>query len=693
MIFGTWNIQGWRTKDKEVIKELIKYNADVAVLTETKKKGRGSEELENFIHLYSGVNKEHRARAGVSILVNKKLRNFVRSWEQINERIIRLNMAWKGYELTIIGIYAPTDDSLVEVKDEFYETLTGLIERVGRRSEIILLGDLNARTGSGINDAVVGSFGEEVTNDSGERLIEMCREHRLKIMNGFYKHKNIHKYTWCQHTRQLKSIIDYVICRQNTKMYIEDVKVQRGAECGSDHYMLRAKIYFPFRHVQRTQNQNQESDDQQTRKVNQQRYAVHGLQDDSTTFLYKLRLSKKLSEVVYSDAIKMYNEIVSKIHEAASEAVGQTKRGIGYPAWWTKQIQSAVQEKKELYQRWLSTKDTEDRKRYERANREVKKLTAKGKNDMWDRTCGQIENYIGSTKSREAWKVVKSLRANTRESARLDGIEMKEWIQYYEELLTENRPEFQMNIETREEEEFMKEDQEITPAQVKNAVKSMKNGKAPGPGGVQIELIKHGPEVLFELLAYVFNLFLGGEEVPGEWTTAYMSNIYKKGDRKKCSNYRGISVTNSIARIYGKIIKERIEKEFHDVDEQSGFRAGRSCVDSIYTLKQAIQKRLAYSMETHLVFIDLTKAYDSIPLMKLWKAMRRQGISSIYVRAVQKLYNNMTCCVKVGSKLSNDFRISKGLKQGCCIAPTLFKIYLKEALENWRKNATIWGYQ
>lgn len=68
---ATWNIEGLRNKQKEVLNEITKHNIDITVLIETKKKGNGSEEVEDFIYLYSGVNKEQRAKAEISILIKK----------------------------------------------------------------------------------------------------------------------------------------------------------------------------------------------------------------------------------------------------------------------------------------------------------------------------------------------------------------------------------------------------------------------------------------------------------------------------------------------------------------------------------------------------------------------------------------------------------------------------------------------
>ena len=87
------------------------------------------------------------------------------------------------------------------------------------------MGDLNGRTGHRVGSKVVGPFGEVVVNDNGSRLIELSEQNELKILNGFYQHRDIHKYTWVHPARGLRSIIDYAIVRQTTGMKVQQVKV------------------------------------------------------------------------------------------------------------------------------------------------------------------------------------------------------------------------------------------------------------------------------------------------------------------------------------------------------------------------------------------------------------------------------------------------------------------------------------
>jgi len=168
---------------------------DVVVLTETKKKGTGSEALGNYIHPVSGVKKYERAKRGASILINKKWKGSIKNWEAIDERTLKLDMNISGYQVTIIGIYAPNEDNGVTEKYEFFANLNEEIVKTGSGRQLIQMGNMNGRIGRKSGDTVVGNFGEDMVNDNGERLTELCTQTSLKIWNGFFNHKNIHKYT------------------------------------------------------------------------------------------------------------------------------------------------------------------------------------------------------------------------------------------------------------------------------------------------------------------------------------------------------------------------------------------------------------------------------------------------------------------------------------------------------------------
>lgn len=75
-------------KESELVRELKEKNITICVATETKMKLKGTKELENYVMIYSGVNQNCRAQAGVAILVKDSWKNKIVSYNWINERIV-----------------------------------------------------------------------------------------------------------------------------------------------------------------------------------------------------------------------------------------------------------------------------------------------------------------------------------------------------------------------------------------------------------------------------------------------------------------------------------------------------------------------------------------------------------------------------------------------------------------------------
>jgi hypothetical protein len=128
---------------------------------------------------------------------------------------------------------------------------------------------------------------------------------------------------------------------------------------------------------------------------------------------------------------------------------------------------------------------------------------------------------------------------------------------------------------------------------------------------------------------------------PKEWSKAKIIYIYKKGNRTDTNNYRGISLLDTIYKIYAKILNEGLKTIADNLlsEERMGFRKGRSCIDAIFTLKQVIEKRIEYNNETHVVFVDLEKAFDNVNRNMLWDIMEKTGYLRRLIMATRSLYD------------------------------------------------------
>jgi hypothetical protein len=94
-------------------------------------------------------------------------------------------------------------------------------------------------------------------------------------------------------------------------------------------------------------------------------------------------------------------------------------------------------------------------------------------------------------------------------------------------------------------------------------------------------------------------------------------------------------------------------------------------------MKKVIEKRNATNP---LIVCRYDKACDNIPILKLWEVLGESNINYTLIKTLQNIYDS-TSQAKFGNKLSRHFNITKGLRQGCCISPTLFKIFIRKALE------------
>lgn len=691
MKLATWNVQGIKQKIEIIVSELEELDIDIIALTETKKKGSGTNIIGKYVHIFTGVPKERRAARGVSLLIRKDLKHKISNWEAIDENILKMNIKLNGHNITVIAAYAPSDDERKDTKQEFFEKIDETLTEIGNNREVIMLGDFNSRTGREKNNNVVGPFGEETINDNGRSLIHLCETHNLKINNGFYKHKDIHRYTWTQNTRNLKSIIDYVISEQKTALQWNDVRVLRGVTCGSDHHLVRAKVVFPFKKVNKDRDV-EKPDNLET--IELPKYNLDSFGNESTRQLYQRRLDEKLTNAQTPTFTEIYENIITSLHEAAKEAIGTQKNKISKKVWWNDEIEMLVQQKRQNYLKWLNTKKAEDQQAYKETKRQLRRLISAEKNRVWDKKCQEISTYIGGRKCSEVWRFIGNVKNPGKDRAHIQIIKPEEWNEHYKKLLQETRQEY-LNESTTQGIHIQGEEVKIQMDTVKKAVMGLKNGKASGPEGVYAEMLKNGTQKLFEMLTYIINKCLNGHPVPEQWKVAYISSIYKKGDKKKCNNYRGISVTSTMSRLYGRILRDLIENDIkeNEEEEQSGFRAGRSCTDNIFCLKQIIEKRTARNIETHITFVDLQKAYDTVPISKLWKVLEQSNINHTYIHALQELYKDSKSRVKVGKYVTQEFLVNKGLRQGCCVSPTLFKIYVAAALKKWKRKVHGMGIQ
>ena len=117
-------------------------------------------------------------------------------------------------------------------------------------------------------------------------------------------------------------------------------------------------------------------------------------------------------------------------------------------------------------------------------------------------------------------------------------------------------------------------------------------------------------------------------------------------------------------------IRKKVEQELGE--EQQGFRKGRGTIDWMFALRQMVEKRLEMQGRMAVEFVDLEKAYDTVPRGMVRTRVRWMGVPEAEARMVEAMYERTKGRVAVGSGLSEEFPVNIGLRQGSALSPLRF---------------------
>ena len=148
----------------------------------------------------------------------------------------------KDRNATIVSAYAPTMTNPEENKETLYSQLKGTLRYSPSTDKLLLIGDFNARIGRE-NDkwpSALGKYGIGKCYSNGELLLALCTEFDLIVTNTMFKQKVAHKTTRTHPRSRHRHMIDLIITRCSTR-------TMRGANCGTDHQMLRSRVIFSIR--------------------------------------------------------------------------------------------------------------------------------------------------------------------------------------------------------------------------------------------------------------------------------------------------------------------------------------------------------------------------------------------------------------------------------------------------------------
>lgn len=197
----------------------------------------------DFSVFYSGTAKKV-GQCGTGFIVTKKMRESIMEFEPINERMCRIRIRGKLRNLSIMLVYAPTEDKDEVEKETFYEELEKNYNKLPRYDMKIIMGDYNAKIGKEEHlKNIAGKYSlHEETNENGELLSQLASRNNLIIKSTCFPHRKIHLRTWkVPRTKQINQIDHALVNARNTSSIIS-IRSYRGPNCDSDHYLVKVIV-------------------------------------------------------------------------------------------------------------------------------------------------------------------------------------------------------------------------------------------------------------------------------------------------------------------------------------------------------------------------------------------------------------------------------------------------------------------
>ena len=617
---------------------------------------------------------------GVALLWKKELSKNIKKLEFNADWGVAIEIDLGSISFVILNIYMPYQ--CMQNKEQYFENLYNINSFIEclQTTNFMIIGDWNANLREGGNSLF------------GPTMLDFCNENNLVISSKSILPNDSYTHVSSREGNTYKTWIDHIVSSNDLHNAIDNIDILYDVK-DDDHVPL--VLHLNVDNIPKVSSENNDV----TPKINWHNVSTKKLNkyyNSTCEALAKLEIPVSAlhcrnleckDESHRQELNTFYNNILESLKEADTHLSSPKNDNYTQKPGWTEYVSELYNYSKSCYRNWREANEPRHgsiHEQYVKSKARFKfALRFISRNEDRMRKEAMAKN-LANKKTSEFWKEVSAannyktpLPDNINEACGSEEI-INLWKKHFYDIfnclksnnIEQPKPDLNESID-----KIL-----VSPSMVTDAIKNLSMNKSCGLDGITAEHLKYASERLPYLLSMCITSFFTHGFLPESMLSVLIVPVIKDkaGNINAKDNYRPIALASIISKIVEMIMLDRLETYLLTQPNQFGFKKKHGTDQCIFALKELINKYKSGGSCIYTCFLDASKAFDRVNHSKLFQKLAHRGVPGYLLRILMFWYESQSMQIRWGTKISDKFKVTNGVRQGSILSPHLFKVYVDD---------------